>query len=81
MAQPPRIQTQGNPVDPPADPPPKIIDNQHRPDGTVAVTWALPGLRRATLTVPERRWQVGGHSVLGKPLAAFLTALAPDNQP
>ena len=55
--------------------PPKAIDQRPGGSGTVHVTYALPGLRRAVVSVPEDRWLVGGHARLAGPLAAALRAL------
>jgi hypothetical protein len=56
--------------------PPKILSNEPHPSGVVRVTYSLPGLNRAIVTVPDHRWVQGGHSPVGRALAANLAALA-----
>lgn len=62
-------------VDPPAQPPPKIVVNEPDGHGNVRVTFALPGLRRAVVSVPEARWLALAHNRLGGELAAMLEEL------
>jgi hypothetical protein len=65
----------GIPPHPIKHPPPKIIHN-HGPVGDVVrVEYSLPGLRRATVSVPYQRWREGGHSGVGDALAATLAEL------
>ena len=47
---------------------PHIIRHDVRDDGTVLVTWALPGLANATVRVPLASWLNGDHW----PTGAFL---------
>jgi hypothetical protein len=51
----------------------KVIDQRPGPNATVLVTFALPGLRRATVTVSEREWTEGNHLPIGAHLARMLT--------
>lgn len=65
----------GPPLAPTAALPPKVIAQQPGPVATYHVTFSLPGLRTATVSVPERRWIEGGHLAVAKPLAALLARL------
>jgi hypothetical protein len=51
----------------------KVIDQRPGSNATVLVTFALPGLRRATVTISEREWSEGNHLPIGAHLAAMLT--------
>ena len=73
----PETLQQGTPLAPVTTLPPKIIHQTAPVDGLVRVTYALPGLQRATVSVPEGRWLVGGHLPVGKALTDLLTRLAP----
>lgn len=50
---------------------PHIIKHDIRDDGTVLVTWALPGLTRAVVRVPLASWLDGHHQPTGRFLAGF----------
>ena len=63
------------PIQAARQPPPKVISNAPVGNGHVRVTYALPGLRRAQVAVPEVRWQVGGHGSIGTVLAERLAQL------
>lgn len=56
---------------------PHIIAHDVRDDGTVLVTWALPGLARATVRVPLASWLEGHHQPTGAALAAQVRPLLP----
>lgn len=43
------------------------------------VTFALPGLQRATITVPESEWLEGNHLPIGAHLAARTSAAGYNN--
>lgn len=73
LIAPPQIYRQR--TDPVAAPPPKVISNDPDDDGNVRVTFALPGLRRAIVTVPGARWLAGAHNRLGGELAAMIADL------
>lgn len=48
---------------------PWVISQRPDDDGTVLVTFALPGLRRATVRVPQSVWLDGHHLAIGAALA------------
>lgn len=54
---------------------PHIIAHDVQDDGTVLVTWALPGLQRATVRVPLSSWLDGHHQPTGRFLASFIHPL------
>lgn len=56
---------------------PHIIRHQVVGDGTVLVTWALPGLTTATVRVPVSAWIDGEHARTGAFLGAFIAPLLP----
>lgn len=55
--------------------PPKVLSIARRAGGMVEVTYALPGLRRAVVAVPEHLWQRGVHERVPAALIADLAAL------
>lgn len=55
---------------------PHIIAHVVQDDGTVLVTWALAGLRTATVRVPLSSWLNGDHHATGAFLSAFLNPQA-----
>lgn len=57
---------------------PHIIHHEIVGDGTVLVTWALPGLRNATVRVPLAAWLQGDHHPTGAFLGTFVKPLIPD---
>lgn len=58
--------------------PPYVVDQRPGPGNTVRVTWALPGLLRVTVTVPQQVWLVGGHAGIGRAAAGLMAGLLPD---
>lgn len=54
---------------------PHIIRHDVQDDGTVLVTWALPGLASAVVRVPFGEWMEGQHSPTGAFLASFVLPL------
>lgn len=56
---------------------PHIINHDVQDDGTVLVTWALPGLANATVRVGMVEWMNGEHY----PTGAFLASFAPTPRP
>lgn len=64
-----------NRVDSALTPPPKILSNADDGRGGVRVTYSLPGLRRAEVTVPAYRWQDGHHVGIGRELARLVAQL------
>lgn len=56
---------------------PRIIRQTPQRDGTVLVTFSLPGLKRATVRVPVGAWSNGEHLRLHEPLAALADRRAP----
>lgn len=56
---------------------PHIIRHVPQDDGTVLVTWSLPGLASATIRVPMASWLQGHHQVIGRALATQVTPLLP----
>lgn len=59
---------------------PWVLDQRPGADGMMLVTFALPGLRRATVSVPETVWLEGHHLAIGADLAssAIMAAVKPD---
>lgn len=51
----------------------KVIDQRPGPNHTILVTFALPGLQRAVITVPESEWMEGNHLPIGSHLAQRFT--------
>lgn len=60
---------------------PHVIDQRPQDDGTVLVTFALPGLRRYTARVPLASWLEGHHLAIGVHMHKTLDALLPPPQP
>jgi hypothetical protein len=54
---------------------PWVIDQRPGPNHTVRVTFALPGLRRAIVTVPESSWLNGEHIMASHLAHALLDSL------
>lgn len=54
---------------------PHIIHNDVQDDGTVLVTWALPGLSRAVVRVPLASWLEGHHQAQGRFLSSLIHPL------
>ena len=54
---------------------PRVIDQRVGPDGTVRVTFSLPGLKRATVTVPLDAWLDGEHLRIHERLARQVNLL------
>lgn len=73
------------PVPPRGAEPPYVVDQRPGPGNTVRVTWALPGLLRVTVTVPQRVWLDGEHTGIGRAAAELMATLTPaqmaDDQP
>lgn len=61
---------------------PWVLDQRPGADGQMLVTFALPGLGRATISVPETVWLNGDHLAIGADLAAtmILPPVKPDQQ-
>lgn len=62
-------------------PVPKVLGQRPQDDGTVLVTFALPGLRRHTVRVPQSVWLQGDHLTIGANVHIALDALLPPLQP
>lgn len=60
---------------------PFIIDQRPGGNGTVLVTWSLPGLRRVTVSVPETVYLNGEHGVIGGLAHDLLSAMLPPPAP
>lgn len=58
-----------------AEPPPKPLYGHARPDGWVAITWAMPGLRRVPVASPEHLYRRGVSAALGAAIARSLHEL------
>lgn len=56
---------------------PRIIDQRRTAPHHQLVTFALPGLRRAVVRIPEHVWLAGDHVACHWPLAALLARLSP----
>lgn len=65
----------GTPLAPVTAQPPKIIAQTPTERGAVEVTYALPGLARAVVSVPEGRWLAGGHAPIQRALGPLLARL------
>lgn len=57
---------------------PHVIAHVPQDDGTVLVTWSLPGLQRATVRVPLATWLDGHHQPTGRFLASLINPLLVD---
>lgn len=57
---------------------PHIIRHEVVGDGTVLVTWALPGLQTAVVRVPVSAWLDGDHQAAGAFLSSFIAPLMRD---
>ena len=62
--------------DPSVKQPPKVLWQSPGHSNTVTVTFALPGLRRADVSVPYDSWLEGHHLPVGAMLASFLDDMA-----
>jgi hypothetical protein len=72
------------PAPAPIEPPltyPWVIGQQHLSDGLVRVTFALPGLKRAVVTVPLAEWSEGRHLEVGRLLAEQAARDQPTERP
>lgn len=56
---------------------PHIIRHEPQADGTVLVTWALPGLASAVVRVPMASWLQGDHQPIGRVLSEQVTPYLP----
>ena len=59
---------------------PHIINHTIVGDGTVLVTWALPGLANAVIRVPLASWLNGEHQRTGEFLGTLVGPLSPDTR-
>lgn len=64
---------------------PRVIRQERRADGSQLVTFALPGLRRARMVVPNARWldleHLAVHPAMMARLGGILSQLRPDPEP
>lgn len=60
---------------------PRVIRQERRGDGVQLVTFALPGLRRARVWVPESQWLNLEHLPVHGAMVAQLERLTPPLQP
>jgi hypothetical protein len=63
-------------ADPVPQTPPKVIGATPLRPGKVQVEFGLTGLRRAVVTVPERRFMVGAHHAIAAAVDRQLADLA-----
>lgn len=54
-----------------------VVDQRPAGDGLVTVTYSLPGLVRAAVTVRAAAWREGEHHPLAAGLAPWLASLLP----
>lgn len=60
---------------------PRVLSQQSRGNGTQLVVFALPGLRRARMIVPESQWLNLDHLAAHPAMMAQLSRLMPPPQP
>jgi hypothetical protein len=58
-----------------------VIGQDHAPPHHQLVTFSLPGLKRATVRVPEHVWVAGEHLAISESLIDLMSKLLPFQHP